>query len=48
MNSQKDTDLKNIKRELLESAQRVSSLNEKFVADQIDVDTYSTMKKKVR
>jgi site-specific DNA recombinase len=46
MNSQKDTDLKNIKSELLEYAQRVSSLNEKFVADQIDVDTYSTMKKK--
>ncbi len=47
MNSGKETDLKKIKVEMFGLSTKLKSLNEKFIADHIDVETYSAMKKKL-
>jgi DNA invertase Pin-like site-specific DNA recombinase len=47
MNSGKETDLKKIKVDMSGVTAKLKSLNEKFIADHIDVETYSAMKKKL-
>ena len=45
MNSGKETDLKKIKVDMSGVTAKLKSLNEKFIADHIDVETYSAMKR---
>lgn len=47
VNNQKDIDLKKIKKELNEVTIKLNSLNDKFIADQIDASTYSSKKKEL-
>ncbi|MBK7967105.1 MAG: hypothetical protein IPK10_18750 [Bacteroidetes bacterium] len=47
MNSQKETDLKLVQKELLELSKSLNSLNSKFVDDHLDQETYSRMKKEM-
>ncbi len=47
LNSQKETDLKLVHKELSELNKNLNSLNSKFVADHLDSETYSRMKKEM-
>jgi len=47
MNYEKEMELKKVQIEMLDITTKMNSLNDKFIADQIDVESYSSIKKRL-